>query len=134
MKHADTLLNALVADGVKLAIVSSRGGGPKTVVNLVELLGWQGLFSEIIGRNTPNAGAKPAPTPALLALERMGVGPEQAAFVGDAPVDMICGKNAGCRARVGLITAAWSRRDLVKGGATHVASSLRDVLEILSSP
>ena len=41
---------------------------------------------------------KPEPEPILLALERMGVGPDRAAYVGDAPWDIQAARAAGCAA------------------------------------
>ena len=38
---------------------------------------------------------KPDPEPALLALDKLGVAPAEAAFIGDAAVDIACGKAAG---------------------------------------
>lgn len=43
------------------------------------------------------AHAKPAPDPLLLALERLGVAPAHAVFVGDSSMDANCALRAGVR-------------------------------------
>ena len=48
---------------------------------------------------------KPHPAPLLLALERMGATPEDAAYVGDSPFDMQAAKAGGLRA----IGVSWGR-------------------------
>ncbi len=50
---------------------------------------------------------KPSPEPILLALERLGAGPERAVYVGDAPVDVAAGKAAGV-ATVAVLWGAFS--------------------------
>ena len=39
---------------------------------------------------------KPHPEPLLHALERLGAGPAEAAYVGDSPFDVASAKAAGC--------------------------------------
>jgi beta-phosphoglucomutase-like phosphatase (HAD superfamily) len=50
----------------------------------------------VFGGDTPNR--KPHPEALLLALERMGVAPGRAAYVGDSPEDVEMARAAGVRA------------------------------------
>jgi pyrophosphatase PpaX len=48
---------------------------------------------------------KPDPEPLLLAAERLGVRPEEAAYVGDSPFDVRAAKAAG----MGSVAVTWGR-------------------------
>lgn len=87
-----TLLAKLQDKGVPLAIVTSRLQW-STEWSL-ELLGIKGYFTAVLGVEASEKH-KPNPEPALLALEKLGVAAEEAAFIGDAAVDIECGRAAG---------------------------------------
>jgi pyrophosphatase PpaX len=76
---------------VELAIVTSRlqWGADWSA----EILGIESYFTAILGVEATEKH-KPNPEPALLALEKLGVKAEDAAFIGDAAVDIACGKAA----------------------------------------
>ncbi len=87
-----SLLAKLQEAGVGLAIVTSRlqWGADWSA----EILGIQSYFTAILGVEASDKH-KPDAEPALLALEKLGLRPEEAAFIGDAAVDIACGKAAG---------------------------------------
>ncbi|NCB42436.1 MAG: HAD family hydrolase [Clostridia bacterium] len=47
---------------------------------------------------------KPDPAPCLICLEKLGVKPEEAIFVGDSKFDVLCAKNAGVKS----VLVGWS--------------------------
>jgi phosphoglycolate phosphatase-like HAD superfamily hydrolase len=53
--------------------------------------------------------------------------------VGDTPVDMEEGKNAGCAYVVGVTWGAGKREELEEKGATHIVNKLSDIPDILSN-
>ncbi len=71
------------------------------------------LFETVVGGDETEEH-KPHPAPLLLALERLGARPEDAAYVGDSPFDMQAAKAAGLYA----IGVSWGR--------IHEADKLRD--------
>lgn len=87
-----SLLAKLQDSGMELAIVTSRlqWGADWSA----EILGIQSYFTAIMGVEASDKH-KPDPEPALLALDKLGVAPAEAAFIGDAAVDIACGKAAG---------------------------------------
>jgi pyrophosphatase PpaX len=89
-----SLLATLQQRGVELAIVTSRlqWGADWSA----EILGIESYFTAILGVEATEKH-KPNPEPALLALEKLGVKAEDAAFIGDAAVDIACGKAAGMK-------------------------------------
>jgi HAD superfamily hydrolase (TIGR01509 family) len=124
---AEALLDRLAESGVPMAIVTSkREDGARS---LLAHLGWSDRFPVVVGRETASA-MKPTADPALYALDRLNRPAEGAAFIGDTGEDMRCGRAAGIPTVVGL-TMIRSDEQLRDAGATHVASSLDQVAEVL---
>lgn len=91
---AAELLEALDSMDVYLGVVSNKQGG--LLRREAEHLGWTGRFRRLIGAGDA-AADKPDPAPIALALAGSGI--EQGPgvwFVGDAGIDLMCAKNAGC--------------------------------------
>jgi phosphoglycolate phosphatase len=91
---AGTLLEALAARGLYLAVVSNKTGS--ALRKEVAHLGWQQFFSQVVGA-TDAPRDKPAPDPVTLALQPAGIAAgEHVWFVGDTRVDLECAHNTGC--------------------------------------
>ena len=88
----EELLRGLKAQGVKVAIVSTKRGD--TIQIILERLGVADTVDLVVG-SADVARHKPDPEGLLLALERMGVRPEDALFCGDTVLDAGAAKNAG---------------------------------------
>ena len=85
-----------------------------------------GFFSEIVcGGDTPHR--KPHPEPLLVALERMGLGPAEAAYVGDSPEDVEMARGAGVFA-VGVPGPFPNRDGLVASSPDLLAPDLRSAI------
>lgn len=74
--------------------------------------------------------AKPDPDIVAVALERAGVAPNRAVFVGDAVWDAKASGRAGVTC-VGLLSGGVSRDELLDAGATAVFENPRDLCERL---
>ena len=95
----DGIKEALVAiqraaNGVprKMAVLTNKPVGPSRAI--VQALGLSPFFLQVYGGNS-FATKKPEPEGARSLLEEAGVGPEEAAIVGDSHVDVETGRNAG---------------------------------------
>lgn len=89
---AAAALAALYARGLKLGVCSNKPVDfTRALVAYLGLAGWLDLVlgPEDVGRH------KPAPDMLLLALERLGVRPEEALYVGDMTVDVQTARAAG---------------------------------------
>lgn len=104
LRHHDDLVRAfpgvnaavddLRASGVRLGVVTSKRRD--TALRGIELIGAAGWFETIVALEDTRRH-KPDPEPVRVALERLGVAPERAAYVGDSPHDMASGRAAGTR-------------------------------------
>ena len=85
--------------GVALAIVTSKYR--RSTLRGMDLCGITEHFDVIV---TPEdvTNPKPHPEPVRVALEKLGVAPEEALFVGDSPHDMASGRAAGTRIAAAL--------------------------------
>lgn len=94
LPDADGLLREIAQAGIYLGVVSNKTG--RYLRAEANHLGWTGLFGRLVGAQDA-ARDKPAPDPIYLALEQSGIkaGPE-VWYVGDAAIDVVCGRNAGC--------------------------------------
>ncbi|MDO5331183.1 MAG: HAD family hydrolase [Bacillota bacterium] len=87
------LIKRLHAEGVKLAIVTSRR--KKSLYEGLERYGILDCFDSIICDESTNIH-KPEAEPALLACRGCNVDPKDALMIGDSRFDIACGNNAGC--------------------------------------
>ncbi len=87
-------LRQLHNQGKTMAVASSRQHESLDI--LVEDFGIANLFSMIVGGDDVSK-AKPDAEPVNLILSKLGFSPRQAIVVGDAPVDVLMGRNAGAR-------------------------------------
>jgi pyrophosphatase PpaX len=98
----DRVLDELRGRGHRLGIVTAKR---RSTVDLAfARVPIEHLFEVVVGGDETSEH-KPHPAPLLLALERLGAAPEDAAYVGDSPFDMQAAKAAGVHA----IGVSWGR-------------------------
>ena len=113
--------------GYRLAIVTSRRR--RATLRGMELCGLVSHFDVIV---TPEdvTEAKPHPEPVLFALEKLGVAPGEALFVGDSPHDVAAGRAAGTRTAAAL-WGPFPRAALEMARPDALLNEQRDVLGLL---
>jgi pyrophosphatase PpaX len=122
------LLGELRAQGRKLGVVTSKRR--RTVDLAFAVLPIERFFDAVVTSGDTERH-KPNPEPVLLALERLGAEPADAAFVGDSPFDV----RAGQAADVFTVGVSWgglhSDERLAEAGADVVVHSPEDLLDVL---
>jgi HAD superfamily hydrolase (TIGR01509 family) len=124
---AEALLDALDAHGVRKALVTNKVEA--SAHRQLAAMHWERRFDVVVGADT-TAHPKPAPDPALFALDQLGVPATQAAFVGDQEPDIACGLAAHVSQVIALALGR-SAASLDSAGATHVVTSLNEVRMLL---
>ncbi len=120
------LLGRLSAAGVKAAVVSNKGDA--AVQDLVEHY-FPGVFEAVAGERA-GVRRKPAPDTVLAVMERMGVGADETAYVGDSEVDVLTAARVGCE----HIIVTWGYRDrdyLRKRGGRVFADTCEELGQLL---
>jgi phosphoglycolate phosphatase-like HAD superfamily hydrolase len=110
-------LESLRTSGYQLGIVTSKLNA--LARRGLVCTGIDGHIECIIGCDDTTKH-KPDPEPVFVALAKLGVAPERAAFVGDSPFDIAAGNAAGVYS-VGALWGPFPRSDLelaVGGGGT----------------
>ncbi|MEW1634673.1 HAD-IA family hydrolase [Streptomyces sp. NPDC093801] len=98
------LLPALRARGFKLAVATGKAG--ERARSLLDELGLLSFFDHVIGSDEV-ARPKPAPDIVEHALALLGLSPDEAVMVGDAPTDIASARGAG----VASAAALWAEVD-----------------------
>ena len=122
-------LEALHARGHALAVVTSKAE-PLAQRGLTHV-GLDGFFDVVVGLESCTRH-KPDPEPVNIALDRLGIVPEAAAFVGDSPHDMAAGRAAG----VTTIAALWgpfTRAQLASSEPDHYIERMGELLSIVGA-
>ncbi len=94
LPDAEAMLQVAAEQGIRLGVVSNKTG--QYLRDEAAHLGWTKYFSRLVGaQDAPRD--KPAVDPVHMALEDTGIPPgPDVWFVGDAPIDVACGRAAGC--------------------------------------
>jgi pyrophosphatase PpaX len=124
----EDLLARLSREGRRLGVVTSKRR--KTVDLAFRVLPIEGFFDAIVTADEVKRH-KPDPEPVLVALERLGSAPDEAAFVGDSPFDVGAGKAAG----VFTIGVSWGgihpEARLLEAGADVIVHSPVELLGVV---
>lgn len=122
------MLRQAQRQGLSLGVVSSKRR--QLVLNELQATGLKPFFPVVVAlEDSPTA--KPHAAPLRIALQRMGIKPAQALYVGDTLVDM----EAGRRARVQTMLAAWGLSPALRAQMNgHFARLLhpRELLPIIT--
>lgn len=85
---------------------------------------------DVVVGSQPGLPNKPAPDMVRAAMERLGVGPEEAVYVGDSEVDLATARNTG----LDCVCVTWGFRDkeeLERQGGTVFAASPQELERLL---
>lgn len=123
----DDLLGALRGAGVRVGVATSKRRA--SAENSLRYAGLGELLSVTVAMEDTTVH-KPDPAPLLLALDRVGARPDEAAYVGDAAVDVLAAKAAGMAA-IAVSWGAAPRADLEAAGADVVLDSVAELQDLL---
>jgi HAD superfamily hydrolase (TIGR01509 family) len=121
---ARDLVKACAERGWRVVLASSASGPEAEVMTRALDVG-----ESITAVTTADdvSSSKPAPDLVEQALDRAGVPPDRAVFVGDAVWDVKAAGRAGVPC-LGLLTGGWSREELTGAGARSVHDTPADLL------
>ncbi len=117
------MLSELKSRGIKTAVVTNKMH--EAAVDIVKLF-FDGLIDVTIGQ-IDGVAQKPQPDSVFLALQKLGVSKDNAAYVGDSEVDCMTAQNAG----IPCIGVTWGFRDreiLENNGAQFIVDMPKQIL------
>jgi phosphonatase-like hydrolase len=121
----------LRARGIKIA---TDTGFDSTIGSLImERLRWPGRLIDYAVYSTDVRRGRPAPYMIFRAMERLDVADvRQVMKVGDSPVDLEEGQNAGCGEIIGVLSGAHTAATLSQYPHTHLLQSVAEVPALFS--
>lgn len=123
-------LNTLKETGYKLGLVTNLGR--KSISKALLSFGLEKLFEASITRNDV-LFFKPSGQGILFALSLLGIGKEDAVFVGDSLSDILAARNAGVKV-ISLVGGQCTENEILEHGPDHVILSIEKVIEAINSP
>jgi len=120
-------LEGLHSIGVKTAIQTNRSR--ESIDLIFDHVGISGLFDEIV---TPDSVMHPKPDPEglLIISKRLSISPDSVVMVGDTPIDILAGKNAGT-ITIGVTHGFGTREELKVSNPDHIVDSLSEVERVI---
>ena len=122
---ARELFEALRERGLMRVIATSAG--EQELGTLLEVAGVTDLVTEVTGKDDAGGNSKPEPDVIEAALEKAGVGPDEAVMLGDTPYDIEAASRAGVPT-IAVRSGGWGDGPL--GGAIAIYA---DVAELLAN-
>lgn len=120
------LVNKLNGRGIKTAVVTNKAEpAAKEVVNRL----YGNVFNLVFGQRE-GIPTKPDPTLTLLAMEELGVKPEECIFIGDSGMDVATGVNSGA-VPVGVLWGFRKSEELLEHGAKYLISKPEELFDII---
>jgi phosphonatase-like hydrolase len=100
---------------------------------ILDRTGWGEIFRTSVSSSDVARG-RPAPDMILRAMATTGITkPAQVINVGDTPLDLQAGTNAGVRGVIGVLTGAHGRERLQREPHTHILSSVADLPSLIET-
>lgn len=121
------VLSAFVKAGIKMSVMSNKPDDHTKII-VKELL--PDIPFELVFGNQPGRPHKPNPEVPLEVAAKMGVTPEETAFIGDSDVDMQTGVNAGM-IPVGCTWGFRSKEVIAEAGAKYIMDRPLELLRLL---
>jgi len=123
------LLDACVASGLKLAVLSNKADRftKQVVRGLLPQWPWTVLRGQL-----PDVPRKPSPDAALAIAAEMDVPPPRCLFLGDSAIDIVCARAAGMRS-IGALWGFRPRAELEQAHPQALAECPADVIALLNS-
>ena len=126
--HVLPTLRQLRERGVVLTIASSRGTG--SLQAFIDAMGLRDCISYVLGADSVEH-TKPHPEPVLRTLRETGIDAAHTLVVGDMPVDILMGRNAGVQT-CGVTYGNATRDQLQAAGADFLIDDFAELLRGIS--
>jgi len=122
-----SILSLLKDEEIKIGVVTLKATHvAEEVLKGLNLLN----FVDAVEGDDDISELKPSPDQINRICKALEIKPEQTVVIGDTTMDIVAGKNAGCRT-IGVLWGAMSMDDLSEAGADFLARSPEELEELL---
>ena len=119
---AQETIELLRSQGIRVALTTGFASSTRDLI--LTTVGWTGVANLVLAPSDVGRG-RPYPDMNLVALMRLGGASVRELLVaGDTGSDMTAALNAGAALRVGVLSGAGGRAELLDNGATHVIDDI----------
>jgi len=128
---AEATIRQLRQSGYLVAVTT--GFDRAITMSIFRRIGWEGMFASMICSDDVAQG-RPSPFMLFHAMEEARVNSvAQVVAVGDTPLDLQAGTNAGLRGVIGVLSGASTAETLRREPHTHILSSVASLPPLLAS-
>ena len=121
------LLSALLAGGIRICVLSNK---PHADTLTVVRHYFPAIRFDAVQGQIEGIPVKPDPTGALMLADKLGIKPDDFAYLGDTSVDMKCAVNA-CMHPYGVLWGFRTAEELLSSGAEALLSNPLEMLNYL---
>ena len=125
-KGMPELIDRLKEAGLKLAVVTNKA---QNMADKVVTAAYGDVFDLILGKRE-GVPAKPDPTATLIAMDELGVKPEECVFLGDSKNDVLAGFNSGAYP-IGELWGFRDRKELSDNKAMYIINEPCELIGII---
>lgn len=121
------LVLALYERKIKMAVVTSR-----TRISLVDALEANDMleYFDVLVSCDDTTSHKPDPEPANIAMEKLGVSPDECIMIGDSAFDIGCAHNAGIKAVLVSWSVSIDEEGIKKAAPEYIIDRAEELLEL----
>lgn len=129
--NATALFRALKENDV--LVVLNTGYNRETAESLIQKIGWtKDTDYDLLVTASDVSKNRPEPDMILLAMAHFGIRDAESVIkIGDSAVDIMEGKNAGCRINIGITTGAQTDVQLRNAQPEYIIDNLIDLIAIV---
>jgi phosphonatase-like hydrolase len=125
----EQLFAFLKEQGIYIAL--DTGFSRPTADVIIQRLGWRNVIDFSVTSDEVEKG-RPYADMILRAMDRFDIeNPAEVIKAGDSPADMKQGKDAGCYLTIGVLSGAFSQKELKEAGADALVDRPDEIIEII---
>ncbi len=121
-------LSNLTELGLRSGVITSRHSNARVLMEATRILEY---FSVVVTCDDIKY-PKPHPESMLLALDQLGLGPDEVVFVGDMEADILLGRNTGVRT-IGVSCGFSSTEEMRRFNPDHAIETLDEIAALVRS-
>jgi phosphonatase-like hydrolase len=116
-----------------IKVVLNTGYNRETAESLVDKLGWKSSIDfDLLVTASDVKQNRPQPDMILFAMAELNINdPKSVIKIGDSAIDILEGKNAGCRLNIGITTGAQTKEQLSEANPDYIIDDIYSIIDLI---